>query len=134
MSTMQQVEENVSYAARSSVNSLTPSELALIDQVRVKYSGLCPIPCTKCGYCMPCPNGVDIPRNFEAYNSGIIYQSPDWARNEYKNWIPQEVRASVCLQCFECEEKCPQDIQISEWMLVVQQVLGENQAYVTKLR
>jgi predicted aldo/keto reductase-like oxidoreductase len=134
MSTLQQVEENVAYAVGSRINSLTTAELALVDQARLMYSGLCPIPCTKCGYCMPCPNGVDIPRNFEAYNSGVIYQSPDWARTEYKNWIPKEVSASACLQCLECDDKCPQHIQVSQWMPVVQQVLGEDQPYVTSIK
>jgi predicted aldo/keto reductase-like oxidoreductase len=133
MSTMQQVEENVASAGRSRVNSLTAAELALIDQVRVRYSELCPIPCTGCRYCMPCPNGVDIPRNFEVYNAGVNYQSPGWARNEYNNWIPKEARASACIQCRECEEKCPQHIPISEWMPVVQQVPGENGPYFSRL-
>jgi uncharacterized protein len=133
MSTMQQVVDNLTSAGWSSVNSLTKAELALVDQVRVVYSGLCPIPCTKCGYCMPCPNGVDIPGNFEVYNSGVIYQSPEWARNEYNNWIAKEARASVCIQCLECEEKCPQHIMTSEWMPVIQRVLGENQPYIIKL-
>jgi predicted aldo/keto reductase-like oxidoreductase len=133
MSAMQQVEENVASAGRSAVNSLTAAELALIGQARVKYSELCPIPCTRCAYCMPCPNGVDIPRNFEVYNAGVNYQNPDWARNEYNNWIPQEARASACIQCRECEDKCPQRILISEWMPVIQRVLGENGPYVTKL-
>jgi predicted aldo/keto reductase-like oxidoreductase len=133
MSTMPQVGENLASAGRPSVNSLTTAELALIDRVRVKYRELCAIPCTRCCYCMPCPNGVDIPRNFEVYNAGVNYQSPDWARNEYNKWIPQEARASVCIQCRECEDKCPQHILISEWMPVIQRVLGENQPYVTKL-
>jgi predicted aldo/keto reductase-like oxidoreductase len=133
MSTMAQVEENVASAGRSEVNSLTAAELALIDQVRVKYSELCPIPCTRCGYCMPCPNGVDIPRNLEVYNAGVMYESPDWARNEYNNWIPQEARASACIQCRECEEKCPQHILISEWMPIVHEVLGEGKPYVCAL-
>jgi predicted aldo/keto reductase-like oxidoreductase len=133
MSAMQQVEENVASAGRSSVNSLPAAELALIDQVRVKYSELCPIPCTRCRYCMPCPNGVDIPRNFELYNGCVNYLSPDVARLEYNDWLAEEARASACIQCRECEEKCPQKIPISEWMPVIQRVLGENQPYVCKL-
>jgi len=70
MSAMEQVQDNVASAARSSTGLLTLEELALIRDVREKYDELCPIPCTACRYCMPCPNGVDIPRNFGIFNQG----------------------------------------------------------------
>ncbi len=133
MSTMQQVEENVASADASAINTLTAEDLALIEQVREKYEALCPIPCTKCEYCMPCPNGVDIPRNFTVYNQGVMYDKADYVRQGYKNWIPEEERASACIQCGECEELCPQSILISEWMPIVHAVLGEGQPYVCEL-
>jgi len=132
MSAMEQVEENVASADASGVGTLAKEELALFDQVREKYQKLCPIPCTKCGYCMPCPNEVDIPRNFEVYNQGVMYQKPDLARRGY-TFIPEQARAEACIQCQECEEKCPQDIFVSEWMPIVHQVLGENGPYVCEL-
>jgi len=132
MSTMEQVEQNVASAAASGVGALTAEELALFDQVRKKYNQLCPIPCTKCNYCMPCPNGVDIPRNFEIYNQGVMYNRPEDSREEYKG-MEEEKRASACIQCRECEEKCPQGILISEWMPIVDEVLGEGKPYVCEL-
>jgi predicted aldo/keto reductase-like oxidoreductase len=128
MTTMQHVEENVASASTSGVNTLTEEELALFSQVRAKYNELCPIPCTNCGYCMPCPNGVDIPRNLGAYNEGPMYGKPDAARGSY-GWIPEDARASACIQCRECEDKCPQSIPISEWMPIVHEVLGEGKPY-----
>jgi predicted aldo/keto reductase-like oxidoreductase len=128
MSTMQHVEENVVSGGAASVNAFSAGELALVEQVREEYQELCPIPCTKCGYCMPCPNGVDIPRNFDVYNQGRMYDKTDWARQGYR-WIDEEKRASACIQCRECEDKCPQSIPISEWMPVVHEVLGEGKAY-----
>jgi predicted aldo/keto reductase-like oxidoreductase len=133
MSTMQQVEENVASAASSGVGSLSAEELALFEQVRTKYKDLCPIPCTRCDYCMPCPNGVHIPFNFAIYNDGIVYNKPDHARDEYNNRMPKEARASVCTRCHECEDKCPQSIPISEWMVVIHQVLGEGKPCVCTL-
>ncbi|MEA3339344.1 MAG: aldo/keto reductase [Chloroflexota bacterium] len=129
MSTMEQVEENVASACASAISALTPEELALIEQVGEKYREFSPIPCTKCGYCMPCPNGVDIPRNFEVYNQGAMYEKPDQSREAYNVWIPEEQRASACIQCAECEEKCPQNIPISELMERVHAALGEGQPY-----
>jgi len=128
MSAMQHVEENVASAGGSGINILTEEELALVDRVRVKYDELCPIACTKCGYCMPCPNGVDIPRNFAVYNEGVMYEKPDAARGGYK-WISEEARASACIQCRECEDKCPQSIPISEYLPLVHEVLGEGKPY-----
>jgi predicted aldo/keto reductase-like oxidoreductase len=130
MSAMEQVEENVASAGASGIDTLTEEELALVGQVRIKYRELCPIPCTQCGYCMPCPNDVNIPRNLRLYNDGLIYEKPDNARGVYK-WLSQDQKAGAdaCIQCRECEEKCPQGIPISEWMPVVDEVLGEGKPY-----
>jgi len=51
------------------------------------------------------------------------------ARLIYNGWMPAEYRASECIQCRECEEKCSQNILISEWMPQVHAVLGESQPY-----
>jgi predicted aldo/keto reductase-like oxidoreductase len=133
MSTMEHVEENVASAGASGIDTLTQDELALVARVRATYQGLCPIPCTKCEYCMPCPNGVNIPRNFGIYNDGVMYDKPDQARQGYNRWLPEAERAGECVQCRECEEKCPQSILISEWMPRVHAVLGEGQPYQLSL-
>lgn len=132
MSTMQHVKENIASANASGIHTLTEEELALVAQVREKYQELCPIPCTKCGYCMPCPNGVNIPRNLEIYNEGVMYDKPDHARQAY-SWLSEDERASACIQCRECEEQCPQSIPISEWMPRIHEVLGEGQPYRASL-
>jgi uncharacterized protein len=129
MSTMEQVEDNLANASASGSGSLAAQELALVDQARKLYQTLCPIPCTKCQYCMPCPNGVNIPHNFEIFNSGKMYAKPDAARTEYKVWFSKAEWASECIACRQCEPLCPQAIPISEWMPIVHSVLGENKAY-----
>jgi predicted aldo/keto reductase-like oxidoreductase len=130
MSLMQQVVENTASAGTSGVGALTAEELAVIGRAREKINQLSPIPCTKCEYCLPCPNGVNIPRNFEVYNEGAMYNDPDNARRAYKQWIKDESKAAQCVQCQECEDKCPQKITISEWMPVVDEVLGLGRPYV----
>jgi predicted aldo/keto reductase-like oxidoreductase len=116
MSTMGQVKQNIEFASRSGVGLLTEEDLKLVARVHATYKKLRPIPCTKCGYCMPCPNGVDIPWNFEVYNNGVAYNSMGASKWAYNNNIPAEKRASACVGCRTCEEKCPQKIKISEWM------------------
>jgi predicted aldo/keto reductase-like oxidoreductase len=115
MSNMQQVQENVTSADKSGISSLTMDELKLINQVRDTYNEIAPIPCTRCEYCLPCPNGVNIPGVFEIYNQGVMY-GIEPAQAEYNRWFPVEENASNCLDCKDCEELCPQQILISEWM------------------
>jgi uncharacterized protein len=129
MSTMAQTEENVASAGQSRVGLLTEAELALVERVRQVYKDLAPIPCTACEYCLPCPSGVNIPRNFGVYNTGLIYDKPESAREGYNRWMPENQRAVNCVQCGECDPKCPQQIPISQWMPVVHEVLGNGQAY-----
>ncbi|MBI5302683.1 MAG: aldo/keto reductase [Chloroflexi bacterium] len=133
MNTMEQVVQNIASASASRVNSFAAPELALFDQVRAKYGELSPIPCTKCEYCLPCPNGVAIPRVFAAYNEGMMYDKPDAMRGWYKQWVPAENQASACLQCLDCENKCPQNIPISQWLPIVHEVLAEGKPYVKRL-
>ncbi|MGQ9478960.1 MAG: aldo/keto reductase [Thermoproteota archaeon] len=116
MSTMEQVKRNIEIASKSGVGILKKEDFELIAKIHAKYRELSPIPCTKCGYCMPCPNGVDIPRNFEVYNYAVAYNDFGKARWIYNVDIPVENRASSCIGCRSCEEKCPQKIRISEWM------------------
>lgn len=129
MSTLQQVIENVASAERSGVGTLTPEEMETIHRARDRYRSLCPIPCTACRYCMPCPNGVDIPENFSTFNNAIMFNQIEQTRRQYARFFAQERRASACIQCRTCEPKCPQNIPISEWMVIVRGVLEEGQPY-----
>jgi hypothetical protein len=129
MSTMEQVEQNLASAARSGACPLTDVEREAIDGVRAAYQSLRGIPCTQCRYCMPCPNGVDIPFNFYLYNFGLMYDRASYPRMFYRDSLDQNVRADACIACRECEERCTQQIPISEWMPVVHAVLGEDQPY-----
>jgi len=133
MSTMQQVEENLDSASRAGIHAMSDDDMTLIARVREKIKELSPIPCTKCEYCLPCPNGVNIPRNFDIYNQGAMYNDPDNARRGYKNWLKDEEKAAQCIQCEECLEKCPQKILISQWMPVLEEVLGMDRPYVMSL-
>jgi predicted aldo/keto reductase-like oxidoreductase len=134
MSEMAHVEGNLASAATAGVGTLTDADIARVDEVRELYRSLYPIPCTKCQYCLPCANGVNIPRVFELFNDGFAYGNLDHSRAGYNNWLPQAEQASECLSCFECESVCPQNIPISEWMPVVHSVLGEGKAFEESMR
>jgi hypothetical protein len=126
MSTMEQVVENVTAAERSGVSILTGEDLELVDRVMEAYKTLYPIPCTACRYCMPCPQGVEIPRVFEIYNEAMVFNDPGMGRFMYRGprGLKEEQRADKCAECDTCVELCPQKINVPEWMKKVHELLG----------
>jgi len=118
MSAMEQVVENVKIAGRSGVGVLSAGELKLYDKARKAYRSLTPVACTNCRYCLPCPNKVEIPRVFQLYNDAVMYDDMRAGRFMYNGpfGIPQDQRADQCEECGECLEKCPQHIEIPDWL------------------
>jgi predicted aldo/keto reductase-like oxidoreductase len=115
MSTMEHVVQNVESAGRSGPGTLTDEELAMVGRIREAYEALCAIPCTDCKYCLPCPSGVNIPRVFDIYNDLMMYGDEARARMFY-GWLAEDQRANLCIECGECLEKCPQMIEIPDWL------------------
>jgi predicted aldo/keto reductase-like oxidoreductase len=116
MSEMRHVEENVEYANRSGVGSLTQYELALYDEARNAYNKLGFIGCTGCRYCMPCPQGVEIPTILGLYNEYYMSGQSDEVKNRYWQQVTPETHSTNCVACGQCEEKCPQQLPIRKFM------------------
>jgi uncharacterized protein len=115
MGTLDQVHQNIAIAGRAGVGTLTPAELDLLARIRDEYQRLSPIACTKCGYCLPCPSGVNIPLNFELYNQATVFEGSSrlLCRNLYLG-LPESERAAACEQCGTCEERCPQHLAVAD--------------------
>jgi predicted aldo/keto reductase-like oxidoreductase len=111
MSTMAQLKENIALADKAKAGSLTVAEEVLISRVRDAYRKLRPIPCTACRGCMPCPQGIDVPRLFELYNDAIMYGDMETARAIYQ-WEKQDINS--CNQCGLCV--CGRGIPILDWL------------------
>ena len=112
MSTMEQVVENVALADTAKAGVMSAGELALVDSVREAYNARSVIDCTGCRYCMPCPNGVEIPYIFELYNDIQIYGQPENVQFPYNRMLEPEKRADNCIDCGQCLDVCPQNLDI----------------------
>jgi predicted aldo/keto reductase-like oxidoreductase len=112
------IQENIKVASDSYPNSLSEKELELIGRAANQYRALMKAGCTGCRYCMPCPNGVNIPTCFEAYNYSYMYGDKKWAKMWYFAFVGglagDPGRASQCEECGECEDACPQDLPIPD--------------------
>ncbi len=119
MSEMQQVVDNLAYADRARVGMLSEADNAAIAAVQKKFATYAVVPCTACAYCLPCPQGVQIPGCFAAYNELHTYDTPAIAKDSYDH-LPmfngEHAQAHNCVGCKQCEELCPQHIAISELM------------------
>ncbi|NLG28501.1 MAG: aldo/keto reductase [Chloroflexi bacterium] len=116
MSTLQQVEENIATASDSV--SLSADDQAAIVEHLERLKSMADLYCTGCGYCMPCPHEVNIPHIFQKYNEARVYGLWELARKAYVDWRwVSGKRADACVECGECETKCPQHIPIRDQLV-----------------
>jgi len=124
MSTMQHVKENIVSAENAKVGLFTEKEINLFKKIRRTYLKRSPIRCTACKYCEPCPHGVAISSCLAAYMTHHIYDDLRQPKIIYNNFIKEENRADKCIECGECEPKCPQKIPIIESLKKTHEILG----------
>ncbi len=124
MNTMEQLEENLEIAQEAHPNILTDHELNITEQAKSIFEKKVKINCTNCGYCLPCPSGVNIPENFVKYNEYFLFGSPemmDLYKFNYYSFVPEHEQAAVCRECGSCEEHCPQGIEIIQGLKEVKE-------------
>jgi hypothetical protein len=118
MSNLQQLMANL-YTFETD-KPLTEEEMAALMKVSTQIQSRKSIPCTACHYCVShCPQGLDIPRFISLYNEhlltvedgGMAFIAPMALMA-----IPEEKRPVSCLHCQSCEQVCPQQIEISQFM------------------
>lgn len=124
MGELDQVEENIRIASKAEINSLAKEELDLVSKVNEKYNQLIKVNCTACNYCMPCPFGVNIPRNFSLLNESSMYEDLKGYSFAYNNFMAEKERANICAECGVCETKCPQNLPIRQHLKEVHAALG----------
>ena len=149
MSSRRQVVENCASAERSGVNSLTQNDRVMFQEItEVLRRGML-IPCTGCGYCMPCPAGVSIPSNFALANNMVAggtsvmdimfrwqmkrnYKELAQSKKEREK-TGKEGSSLLCIECRACIPKCPQSINIPEELKKVNEVISKQKITVKEI-
>lgn len=125
MNDIAQVDENVNIASDALPDTLTEEDMQVIEKAKEEINRSMKVPCTGCRYCVPCPQGVDIPGCFRCYN---VYYSDGWF-NGLREYLMcttfrfSKSNASKCIGCGKCEKVCPQAIPIRKELKNVQSVM-----------
>ncbi|MBQ1252695.1 MAG: aldo/keto reductase [Firmicutes bacterium] len=130
MNSLDMITENAKAASETAANSLTEEERATYRKVREELLRITKVPCTGCGYCVPCPHGVDIPTCFHSYN---VKAADGWFVGLKEYFMCTTMRhkpsaASSCVGCGKCEKLCPQHLPIRDHLKEVKKHM-EGPAY-----
>jgi len=114
MNSMEMLRENIQTASTTQVGDLTEADRQMLQKVADAINARLKVPCTGCGYCMPCPKSVDIPGTFAAYNRCYSEGKASGFREYMMCTLIRKTHtsASNCIGCGKCEKHCPQGIQI----------------------
>ena len=120
------LRENLQTARETLPNSLTSDEVAMMAEARDAWRRAMQVPCTGCGYCMPCPFGVNIPECFNLWNNHSLREEGWTAKIEYAVRLGGaldgvSVNAGLCRACGKCMTRCPQQIPIIDALCTMQQ-------------
>lgn len=122
MNAEQQLDENLRVAETTTPGILTKQEIETYRQVKEVFNASYKVPCTGCGYCMPCPQHVNIPACFAAYNTSFSI-GKGVAMQQYMTSTGGvsdiQAYASLCVKCGKCESHCPQNIAIIDSLQAV---------------
>jgi predicted aldo/keto reductase-like oxidoreductase len=121
MGSLDQMKENMAIAERVEIGSLSDDELDVLDKAQGIFNSMMKINCTGCGYCLPCPRGVNIPDCFNVYNEKYLFNKkafgvlPHAMVNYYMvvgGITNKQASAGLCNHCGRCKRLCPQSLDI----------------------
>ena len=125
MNSDEMVRDNIQTASTVEVGELGEEEEQMLKRVVNAINAKMKVGCTGCGYCMPCPKGVDIPGTFAAYNRRFA-EGKFWSLVDYvicTTLRKNSTAASNCVNCGKCEKHCPQHIEIRKHLKDAQKEL-----------
>ena len=124
MTSLEQVKQNIEIA--STIDKISPYDQELIREVARTYRTFLGNRCTRCGYCMPCPHGVDIINCLTEYNIAHMMGDPKASAMQYFTLIDDDSRADSCVDCKECLPFCTQMIDIPKELQRVYEYFGSE--------
>lgn len=121
-----QLIENLQTARDTQPGMLTPDEETMTAAARDAWRRAMRVPCTGCGYCMPCPYGVNIPECFNLWNNHSLREQRRGANMEYAVRLGGSMgntpgNAGLCQACGRCVTRCPQQIPIIDALREIKQ-------------
>ena len=125
MNSMDMVLDNVHTASTTEIGELSDADNAMLQSVVEQINSKMKVGCTGCGYCMPCPMGVDIPGSFAAYNRRYT-ESKFWGLADYfmaTGLRKNSAAVSNCIGCGKCEAHCPQGLSIRQELKKVEKTM-----------
>ena len=130
MNSMEMLRDNVQTASETQIGELGEQDQQMLKQVVAAINAGMKVGCTGCGYCMPCPKGVDIPGAFAAYNRLASEGKFAGLKEHFMCSAARQdsTAAYNCIGCGKCESHCPQGIQIRQELKNVKKSL-EGPAY-----
>ncbi len=129
MNSDEMVADNIKTATETEIGELTANDEQMLKSVVRAINAKLKVPCTGCGYCMPCPQKVNISGTFSAYNTRYSKGKFAGFKEYVKCTKPKEYApASKCIGCGKCEQHCPQGIEIRAQLKEAEKVL-ESKAY-----
>jgi predicted aldo/keto reductase-like oxidoreductase len=127
------INENLALAEKALPNALSEKEVKLVKEAAAEFRKVMRVGCTGCQYCMPCPAGVNIPNCFAWYNSRHTFKDKTaklmYIAQNGGVFQDKQTLASMCEQCEECLEKCPQHLPIPD---LLNDVKEDMEGFMTK--
>ncbi len=116
MNSMEMLQDNVETASTAEIGELGREEEQMLSRVVAAINANMKAGCTGCGYCMPCPKGVDIPGAFAAYNRMASEGKIAGIKEHFMCSAARKDSTAVsnCIGCGKCEKHCPQGISIRQ--------------------
>ena len=126
MQTKEMVEQNTAVA--SLPEPMTEEQWRAVGESLENLKKFSELYCTGCGYCQPCPKGINIPKIFQAYTYHNVYGLHELAKKTYLGYVNNEkepgATSSACVNCGYCEKKCPQHLKVRELLKMVDEKLS----------
>ena len=120
------VEQNAAVASLE--QPMTPEQWKQVGESLENLKKFSELYCTGCGYCQPCPKGIQIPKIFQAYTYHNVYGLHTLAGKTFRDYVNNEKNPGAtskdCVNCGYCEKKCPQHLKVRELLKKAESVLS----------